>query len=130
MYDAVDEGEDALVDAVEQAGGAIREATEALKGLDPKTPKWVVALTDGKDTDSAASDVQRAADAFRSTKQLNFAFISLGNEVDRPKIDQMVKGAKDGGNEGIVASANSMAEVQAAFSRIAEAITVPTGGAM
>jgi len=110
--------------------GAVREATEKLKTLDGKTPKWIVALTDGKDTSSDPSDVRLAAENFRATSNLNFALVSFGNEVDLGQVNQMIQGAKAAGSEGMLVSANSISDVQKAFERIGEAITMPTGGGM
>ena len=108
---------------------AIHEAAAQLKVLSEDTSKWVVALTDGKDTESADSDVTRASELFKGTEGLNFALISLGNEVDRNKVDRMVNAAKQGGNTGMLVPAQDMAQVKQAFEEIASAIMAPAVGA-
>ena len=114
--------------------GAVSEAANALAGKDPNIPKWIVALTDGKDTESekpgCPNYLQQAADAFGSTTNLNFALISLGDEVERHKVNKIVEGCQRKDNKGMVVNANSIDEVKTAFEQIAEEIAVPSGGAM
>ena len=109
--------------------GAIREAATKLARYPEDTSKWVVALTDGKDTESQSGDVDAAADLFRKTPGLNFALISLGDDVDKGKINKMVSAAKAGKNSGMLESASSMDAVKRAFDKIAESMTMPSGGA-
>ena len=109
---------------------AIRQAAERLRTMDPDISKWVVALTDGKDTDSNSGDVSQAAQLFKTTENLNFAMISLGNEVDVPKVNQMVTAAEQGSNKGMLVPAHNMNDVKQAFEDIAKSMTAPTAGAM
>ena len=109
---------------------AIRQAAQKLKVMPADTSKWVVALTDGKDTNSSPNDVSQAAELFKRTEGLNFALISLGNEVNTATINQMVSAANDGENTGMLVSAQNMEDVKKAFDEIADAIMAPTAGAM
>ena len=105
-----------------QCYGAIRMAAEQLQS---DVPKWVVALTDGKDTESHSNDARKAAHLFKETKDLNFAMISLGSEVDVNTVRSIQQGAIDGGNKGLLVSAQSMEEVEKAFGNIADELMKP-----
>jgi len=109
-----------------QCYGAIRMAAEQLQaGAPSDVPKWVVALTDGKDTESRSDDVRGAARLFKEAKDLNFAMISLGSEVDVNAVRSIQQGAIDGGNKGLLVSAQSMKEVEEAFGNIADELMKP-----
>ena len=110
---------------------AIRQAAVKLKNRPNAADesKWVVALTDGKDTSSQSSDVPRAAELFKNTEGLNFALISIGNEVDVSTVTRIVNGAQQGENTGMLVSANSMDDVKQAFADIAETMLAPSAGA-
>ena len=110
---------------------AIRQAAEKLKNRPnaAEESKWVVVLTDGKDTSSDASDVPAAVELFKNTDDLNFALISLGNEVDVSTVNRIVSGAQQRDNTGMLVSANSMDDVRKAFADIAETMLAPSAGA-
>ena len=78
--------------------------------------KWVVALTDGADTESKGSEDKEAAKLFEQTKNLNFAMISIGEGADEAKVQPMVDAARKF-NEAISINAKSPAEVKQAFER-------------
>lgn len=111
---------------------AIKVAVEQMQARGAEEPKWIVALTDGRDTDSHKGDLDTAVRALEDTAELNLALITLGNDVDMAAINRMREAAQNGAhpNMGIHVEANNLQAVKRAFGEIAKEMAAPTSGAV
>jgi len=112
---------------------AVNEACEKLvqHGKSVEGQKWVVALTDGADTNSAPSHLNEAVTVIQGS-DINLAVITLGNEVDRGKVSRLIEATKQGAepSEGMHISANDLDAVRQAFASIADTIAESSKGAV
>ena len=113
----------------------VREAIEDMRRRPADESKWIVALTDGKDTDSDRSDRNAAANSLLVTPELNLALITLGEEANQPAnkqgLDELIHAAQNGShpNVGMLVPATDLEAVKAAFEQIAAEMVAPSGGA-
>jgi len=114
-------GRTAFYNAVKTACAKIKGRTE---------DRWVIALTDGADTNSAVGAVPEAERILKETPGLNLALITLGGEVDQEKINKLKAAAEAGGNNGMHVQADDLHAVRAAFENIANEMITPMVGAM
>jgi len=127
-----------LVDSMETRGetafySAVKDAARMLAN-DEDDPdhamrsKWIVALTDGADNKSDASDYNSAIQILQSTPKLNFALITIGEEGDQKKFAGLKRAAERDGIGMIVPASNTKA-IEDAFAKIAATMAATAGGA-
>lgn len=107
------------------------QACETLRAHRNDGPKWVVALTDGADTNSKPNDITKAEAVLRDTPNLNLALITLGDEVDMAVVNRL-KNAAIGGSEpntGLHMAADNLETVIKAFEAVAETMVSTAGAA-
>lgn len=105
----------------------------------PQVPKWVVALTDGRDTSSRGGDFDKAVETLRVTNQLNLALITVGQEANErsvvSQLQQLVDAAKSlsangEAGQGMRINAGNLEEIEKAFAKVAEVMVASVGVAL
>ena len=98
----------------------------------PEEAKWIVALTDGADTDSAETDMSQALRGLEDSQELNPALITLGTEIDQGAINELQTAAQQGSYPcvGMHVEATDLNAVKKAFEDIAKEMVAPSSGAV
>lgn len=109
-------GRTAFYDAVKQGLGQLGPA------VDPGIPKWLVALTDGADTDSSSSSASAAEGLIRATPNMNVAVITVGDLPHQTigVVNRWVQAAQSAGCTGVHVPASDADKIREAFESIAE----------
>jgi len=86
--------------------------------------RWLIVLTDGKDTSSNPGDASKATETFRR-EAVNLALITLGDDYEKATVEQWEKAIKERDPAGFIhvkADPNNMAAIKQAFDDVFEQI--------
>ena len=129
---------DAQVDSLKTRGKtayykAILAAVQKMHSQPPETPKWVIALTDGADTEGGKAEVETAVELLRRTPNLNLALITMGEDADVAVLTRLAEAAmapKPGNVRetlGKIMPADDLSAVKEAFDAIAAEMNSTAG---
>uniref|UniRef100_A0A7S3F2N0 VWFA domain-containing protein n=1 Tax=Haptolina ericina TaxID=156174 RepID=A0A7S3F2N0_9EUKA len=117
---------------------AVAEACTHVKEFQPTSDdiaaRWLIVLTDGKDTDSADSDAGKAEACFQR-ENVNLALITLGDDYEKDIVQRwkaVIHRRNDQGFIHVKVDPNNMLAIKRAFENVFEQITAASiagGGA-
>ena len=72
---------------------AILAAVQKIAMCPPDTPKWIIALTDGADTEGGEAEVKETIALLEKTPNLNLALITMGSDADAAVLARLADAA-------------------------------------
>jgi len=114
---------------------AILSGLKKLKNRARDEAKWLIALTDGADTEGGPQEIAECINLLEKTPNLNLALITLGSEADQSVLRRLQEAAKvekqdnDGDSLGILLRADNLDQVREAFQSIAAEMESSGGAA-
>lgn len=101
-----------------------RGAMELAKELsaEPRTPKWLIALTDGADNRSQPGHAAQAVKVISETPNLNVALITVGDGIDMKVCQTFLDAATNAGNISMLVRASNQQEISKAFETVSAAM--------